>query len=110
MFCIVGDDGVSDWFQLSTKLCVFSTHVQKKRAGRQDEAFSLQESLFQTQSFCCDWQPLNLEFAVPDSYFKSLGATVLSTQPRGDKDTDTKVILHWSVLQKIVKKDYEQKK
>ena len=44
--------------------------------ARQDEAFSSRESLFQTQSFCCDWQPLNLEFAAPDSYFKSLGATV----------------------------------
>ena len=33
VFCILGDDGVSVWFQLSTKLCVFSQQVQKKRAG-----------------------------------------------------------------------------
>ena len=41
VFCIVGDDRgflvllllVSVWFQLSTKLCVFSQQVQRKLAG-----------------------------------------------------------------------------
>ena len=47
------------------------THVRV----RQDEAFSSRGSLFQTQSFCCDWQTLNLESAAPDSYVRSLRAT-----------------------------------
>ena len=33
VFCIFGDDGVSVWFQLSTKLCVFSQQMHKKRAS-----------------------------------------------------------------------------
>ena len=65
-------------FNYRRNCACFPNKCRRKVRARQDEAFSSQENLFQTQSFCCDWQPLNLEFAVPDSYFKSLGATVES--------------------------------
>ena len=35
-------------------------------------------------------------------YLDYLTRLILSAQPRGDKDTDTKVRLHWLVPQKIV--------
>ena len=54
------------WGLLLVSLC--RTNVR----ARQDEAFSLRGSLFQTKSLCS----LNLETAAPDSYFKSLRATV----------------------------------
>ena len=74
MFFVVGDDGVFGvvvvgvgLVQLSTKLCVFRSNKCR------NEACSSRGSLFQTQSFCCDWQPLNFE---SDSFSKSLRATV----------------------------------
>ena len=67
---------VSGGFQLSTKLCVFCNKCRINVRARQDEALSSQRSLSQTQSSCCDWQPLYLEFAAPDSYFESLRVSV----------------------------------
>ena len=65
-------------FNFRRNCACFTNKCRRIVRARQDEAFSSRESLFQTQSFCCDWQLLNLEFAAPDSCFKSLGAIVLS--------------------------------
>ena len=82
MFCIVGDGEflvllVSVGFQFSTNLRVFSQQVQNKTCGNDKMRHFLRgEACFQTQSFCCDRQPLNVESAAPDSHVKSLRATV----------------------------------
>ena len=59
-------------FNYRRNCACFLNKCRRNVRARQDEAFSSRESLFQTPSLCCDWQPLNLEFAAPDSHFKSL--------------------------------------
>ena len=77
VFCTVGDDGVlGDVVGVGLVSIVdesvrVSNKCRRSVQARQDVALSSRGGVFQTHSFCCDWQLLNLEFAAPDSKSKS---------------------------------------
>ena len=57
MFCIVGDDGVSDWFQLSTKLCVFSTRAEETCGRDKMRHFHCKKACFKRNHFVATGNP-----------------------------------------------------
>ena len=109
MFCIIGDDGI---FVVGGVVLVsivdeivrvFPTGAEQTCGNDKMRHFLRGEACFQTQSFCCDRQPLNLESAAPGSHVKSLRATVNEERPQRLRSCESlqrlqawMLVLHWA--------------